>query len=150
MRKRVLLVFFIISLGFIAKGYASEGDDILGEWLTANNKSKVVIYKCGSRYCGKIIWLKEPIYKSSDPESGKAKRDRNNPNPARQNDSIIGLKLLWSFNYEDGAWENGRIYDPENGKTYKCIIKMQGNQLKVRGYIGFSLIGRTTLWQRVK
>lgn len=148
MNKKILLL--VLSAFFIIPNFllANSPDDIIGKWYTKDDKSIVSIYKCGSRYCGKIIWLKEPKYKADDRDAGQVKRDRNNPNASKKNDPILGLNLLWGFDFEDGVWENGRIYDPENGKTYKCIIRLNGNLLKVRGYIGFSLLGRTAVWRR--
>jgi hypothetical protein len=46
------------------------------------------------------------------------------------------------------SWSQGKIYDPKNGKTYSCKMTLEGNELKVRGYVGFSLLGRTTVWTR--
>jgi len=65
---------------------------------------------------------------------------------------VIGLEILKNFVYKgDGVWHKGTIYDPDNGKTYKCKIRFGDDEsvLKVRGYIGFSMIGRTTEWRRV-
>jgi uncharacterized protein (DUF2147 family) len=57
--------------------------------------------------------------------------------------------MLWGFEYEgDNTWKKGRIYDPENGKTYKCKMKLEGATLKVRGSVG--PFGRTTEWTRVQ
>jgi uncharacterized protein (DUF2147 family) len=57
----------------------------------------------------------------------------------------MGLKVLRDFVFVgDNRWEEGKIYDPENGKDYSCILTLiDANTLNVRGYIGFSLIGRT-------
>jgi uncharacterized protein (DUF2147 family) len=57
---------------------------------------------------------------------------------------------VWDFVYDgEGVWEDGDIYDPKSGKTYSCYMKLQSmDKLKVRGYIGISLIGRTTYWTR--
>jgi uncharacterized protein (DUF2147 family) len=67
-----------------------------------------------------------------------------------RNRPIIGLTNVWGFTYKgDGVWEDGKIYDPKNGKTYDCVIKLKDNNtLSVRGYIGVTLIGRTDLWTR--
>jgi uncharacterized protein (DUF2147 family) len=62
--------------------------------------------------------------------------------------------LLKDFEFDGkDEWEDGKIYDPKNGKTYSCYIEFKDetkNLLKVRGYIGFSMIGRTTYWTRVE
>ena len=60
------------------------------------------------------------------------------------------LKVLKNFEYKgDGVWEDGKIYDPENGKTYSCKMTLRDSEhLDVRGFIGFSLLGRTENWTR--
>lgn len=76
--------------------------------------------------------------------------DKKNPDVAKQQAPIIGLSNLLGFTYKgNGAYENGTIYDPANGKTYQCEIKLEGDILKVRGFIGFSLLGRTEIWTRI-
>jgi uncharacterized protein (DUF2147 family) len=62
---------------------------------------------------------------------------------------IPGPPLLWGFKYKGAnKWEGGKIYDPNNGKTYSCKMTLEGNTLKVRGFVGISLLGRTTIWTR--
>ena len=123
----------------------SSADKILGTWLTEEGKSNVVIFKKEGKFYGKIIKLKEPM------ENDKEKIDKNNPEGHLQKRTIVGIQVLKGFAYEDGEYEDGTIYDPENGKTYSCVIKFtDSNTLDVRGYIGFSWIGRTTVWTRIK
>ena len=121
-----------------------EADTILGNWLTEGGKAVVEIYLCDGRYCGKIVGLKEP--KNPD---GTDKLDTNNPDPSKRNRKIIGLNIVWGFTYDgETRWVNGSIYDPDNGKTYSCKMNLENDKLKVRGYIGISLFGRTTVWTR--
>ena len=118
----------------------------MGIWLTEGGKSKVEITKDDGKYYGKIIWLKEPTR-----EDGTIKLDRNNEDESLRSRTIKGIKVLNDFEWDDDEFEDGTIYDPENGKTYSCVITFQNmNTLDVRGYIGFSLLGRTTVWTRVK
>lgn len=127
---------------------ADDPDAILGTWLTGSKKGHVQIYKQGNQYFGKIVWLKEPI----NPDTNKPKTDASNPNPSKRNQPLLGLVNLRGFEYEgDNVWEEGKIYDPENGKEYSCKMTLRDkNTLDVRGYVGISLIGRTDTWQRVK
>ena len=82
---------------------------------------------------------------------GKPKVDKNNEEESLRSRPVIGVPLLKGFEWDDDIYEDGTIYDPENGKTYSCEITFDGNdKLNVRGYIGFSLLGRTTYWTRVK
>jgi uncharacterized protein (DUF2147 family) len=64
----------------------------------------------------------------------------------------MGMINLWGFVYKgDNTWEEGHIYDPQNGKEYKCVITMKDkNKLNVRGFVGITLIGRTDAWTRSK
>jgi uncharacterized protein (DUF2147 family) len=137
---------------------AGDGDEILGLWATdpegEGGQAHIKIYAVGDTYAGKIVWLEEPVYPEGDPdgEAGEAKVDTNNPDPALQSRPIMGLELMRGFKYAGkGSWKKGTIYDPDNGKTYKCKVKIgDGGELKVRGYIGVSMIGRTSEWTRVE
>ncbi|MBD3669968.1 MAG: DUF2147 domain-containing protein [Gammaproteobacteria bacterium] len=132
--------------------HAETGDAhaIVGTWLTGDKTSRVEIKPCGDEYCGTIVWLEEPAYPADDEMAGEPKVDRNNPNESLQGRPILGLPMLEGFHYAgDGVWKDGTIYDPRNGKTYSCKMTLVDDKtLKVRGYIGFSLIGRTTVWTR--
>lgn len=125
-----------------------KADDILGTWLNEDEDAHVEIYKDGDLYFGKIVWLKNPI----DEETGEPKTDKNNPDPELAKRPTMGIKLLTDFEWdEDNEWDDGDIYDPKSGKTYSCYIIMEEyDLLKIRGYIGISLIGRTTYWTRVE
>ncbi|MEN9951207.1 MAG: hypothetical protein RLY85_1959 [Bacteroidota bacterium] len=124
------------------------GDEILGVWLTGSGNGKVEIYKKGNTYQGKIVWLKEP----TDPKTGKPKTDLLHPDKAQHSRPLMGLINIWGFSFDGKeTWDNGHIYDPKNGKEYKCIITMKDkNTLNVRGYIGITLIGRNDVWTRSK
>ena len=136
------IIFFVLLSAGIA--FAENPDAIVGEWYTAEGKSVVEIYKCGELYCGKIIWLKNP-----KTDEGKEKTDKKNPDESKRGNRLMGLEILSGFKYVgENSWKEGRIYDPKNGKTYSCKMKLDGSELKVRGYVGFSLLGRTTVWTR--
>ncbi|HRZ42474.1 MAG TPA: DUF2147 domain-containing protein [Bacteroidales bacterium] len=124
---------------------AWKGDDILGNWYTDQSKALVNIYKNKSDiYFGRITWQKNP----NEPD-GSPKLDKENPDQKLRKNPILGLLILKGFKYEGDRWTDGTIYDPDNGKTYKCTITMENrNTLFVRGYVGISAIGRTTTWNR--
>ncbi|MBM3351137.1 MAG: DUF2147 domain-containing protein [Betaproteobacteria bacterium] len=69
---------------------------------------------------------------------------------ARKGKRIIGMTIVEGIKFKEGNYEGGEILDPENGKTYRCKMKLDetGNKLEVRGYIGISLIGRSQFWTR--
>lgn len=148
MRPRLLLCLLGVALLFGAAAppvLAVDKDAILGQWYTAEKKALVAIYACGERYCGRIVWLKEP----RNPD-GTEKVDTNNPDPSRRHAPIVGLRLVSDFSFDgQKGWKGGKIYDPENGKTYSCkMVLAEEQRLKVRGYIGVSLLGRTQTWTR--
>ena len=140
------IAFLLMSFTLQAQ---DDADKVVGVWLNGEGTGQIQIYKTTSgHYAGKIIWLKEPI----DPDTGKPKLDKRNPDKSKRNEPTLGLINMHGFKYDadDKEWENGRIYDPKNGKDYACKMSMSDiNTLKVRGYIGISLIGRTDTWTRV-
>lgn len=143
-------LLFIPLMIFSVFTQAAEEGDILGVWVTENAKSHVEISKCDAGLCGRIIALKEELYPADDEMAGQKKTDRNNPDKSKQSNPIIGLQILKGFSFDGSdVWEDGEIYDPNNGKTYKCKMTLEDQKnLKVRGYIGFALLGRTTQWSR--
>jgi len=150
--KTVIAVVFITLISMASSALGEEADPILGLWNTPENKSKIEIFKCANKYCGRIAHLKEPNYPPDDKEgmAGQLKVDRNNPNSALRTRPLLGLQLMEGFIHSAGnVWEGGMIYDPDNGKRYRCKMTLSSpNRLDVRGFIGFSLIGRTSIWTR--
>jgi uncharacterized protein (DUF2147 family) len=142
--KSLLLLLAIFS-GISA--YSSNNPDaILGIWSNSSNRGHIQVYKQNGQYFGKIIWLLKPLDKNNLP-----KVDKNNPDKNLQSKPLLGLVLLRDFKYKDDEWVNGKIYNPEDGKEYKAYMKLKDNQtLFVRGYIGFSFIGKTETFHRVR
>jgi uncharacterized protein (DUF2147 family) len=139
-------ITLLVAMTFSFAASAQKADAILGSWLNPNGEDHILIYKKGSKYFGKLDWIKHP-----NDEDGKPKTDKNNPDKAMQSRPDLGLELLKDFTFDgDDVYEDGTIYDPKNGKTYSCKMTLQGNNLKIRGYIGISLFGRTEVWTRVK
>lgn len=132
-----------------AFGFAQEdADKLVGVWEPSHGKAKVKIEKIGNKYYGKIVWLKEP----NDPETNEPKVDRNNPDESMRSKPLRGYRILKDFVYTDkNEWSEGTIYDPENGNTYSCTIKMtDDNTIEIRGFIGVSALGRTDIWKRLQ
>jgi uncharacterized protein (DUF2147 family) len=138
--------FIVFTFLFSFNTYSqNKADDITGIWHTVGKESaKIQIYKSGEKYYGKIIWLKNPI------ENGKQKVDINNPDKEKRSNVILGLVMLTDFKFDgDDEWKNGDIYDPESSKTYSFYMYLKDkNTLKVRGYVGVSMFGRTETWTR--
>jgi len=128
----------------------APSDAILGLWYTEDDQSMVEITEQDGEYRGRIVWLQEPYYTGPDAEPNDIALDANNPKPGNQEEPVMNLPILWGFTYDesDAEWVDGKIYDPEKGKTYSCQMEIEGDTLKVRGYIGAPLFGRTTEWVR--
>lgn len=137
MKAILTLGIFLISLNF----FSQNGDALIGTYMTDKNEGMVEITKKDNKYYGKLIWTKTP-----------GKLDSNNPDKKQQTDKLAGKEILKAFVFDGkDLWHEGTIYDPKNGKTYSCKINRdeKGN-LNVRGYIGVSMLGRTTFWVKVK
>lgn len=153
MKKRSLfLVFSLIMLLANAPAFAAGPDDILGVWLNQEKDANIEIFRCGEKYCGKVVRLKDPHYPegSKDGVPGTPKLDHNNPNPELRKAPVIGLQIVHDFAFAgDNRWKGGKVYDPKNGKTYSGKMTLVSpNELHLRGFIGISLIGRTAVWSR--
>lgn len=145
MRSIAIIAAMLALAGPPADDPAVEATSILGTWLTKDGKAHVEIYQCGDLYCGKIVWLSEPI------ENGQPKRDKENPDEALRFRPLIGLVLVRDFSYEgDATWSGGRVYDPESGDEYQGKMTLQDLMtLDLRGYVLLPLFGRTETWTRV-
>ncbi len=145
MKKSILILsILLISITSFSQTNSKE-NSLVDTWVTEENKSNIQIVEKDGKFYGRIAWLKEPTY-----EDGTKKIDKNNPKEKHQADPLIGLWILKGFTYSgENKWEEGTVYDPENGKTYSCEINMTDKDtIEVRGYIGISLIGRTSVWKR--
>lgn len=136
--KKLFAVLCLFFLGLVM-GSAQDANALLGLYLTEGGKAKVRIDKEGDKYVGTLVWTARANVK-----------DSKNPDEAERSKPIVGKRILRGFVYSGkNVWEKGTIYDPESGKTYSCKITRQDDgSLKVRGFIGVSLLGRTSVWTK--
>ena len=119
---------------------AQQAGNILGRWLTQPGDGIIEITRAADNtYQGTIIGGNAPH-----------RVDEHNPDPAHRQQLLLGQVILKDMHEEgDGALAGGTIYEPDTGRTYKCRIEaLDHNRLKVRGFIGFSLLGRSQVWTR--
>lgn len=131
MMKRMILSFALAMIAWM--GYAQ---DIKGKWLTEAGDAQVEIYESNGKMNGKIVWL----------EKGPDTKDVHNKDEKLRSRKLMGVNILSGLTKKEDKWEGGRIYNPKNGKNYKCAIWLDGDKLKVRGYIGF--LYETQTWKR--
>ena len=133
----------IFMLAPLAAVYAQ---DVVGKWKLEDGSAIVEVYQEGDVFNGKIVWLKNPTEADGSPAV-----DSNNPDAKLRSRQLIGLNMLSGLKQKGGEYSGGSIYDPGNGKTYNCSMKVEGDTLKVRGSLDKrGLLGRTMDWFRVK
>ena len=139
--------FFILSCFFLFLSSVafsqSYADAILGKWKSEDGKTVVEIYKSGNEYKGKIVWLAVP-----NDGSGNPRTDLENPDPKKRSRPLMGLTVLYHLYYEDGYWQDGEIYNSQNGETYDVDVWLEGKDtlnLKVYWYF----MHETQTWKKL-
>jgi uncharacterized protein (DUF2147 family) len=148
MNLRIATVFLLLAGAACATARAeSWGGGISGLFLTVDGGAQVSVSKApDGTYSGKIVWLRDD----------KDRLDKNNPDPTRAVERVLGLVILKGFraNDETRRWEGGTIYDPKNGKTYDGYIWRDPDRpgtLFLKGYVlGIRWLGRSTTWTEEK
>ena len=126
---------------------AVENDSPVGKWRTFDDKtgrarSIVEITEENGELTGKVLEVLEspqgphPLCK---PCAGE-----------RKDQPVEGMTILWGAKKNGASWDDGEILDPENGKIYRVTLTVlgTGQKMRVHGYIGFYVIGRSQIWQR--
>lgn len=125
----------------------AQSQTVLGKWKTIDDetgsaKSIVEIYEKNNKVYGHVLQILEKGKENKICESCKGDK---------KNKPIKGLVIIEGLSKDGNTWEGGTILDPKSGKEYKCNLSLENaNKLKVRGYVGFSLLGRTQYWTRVE
>lgn len=139
-------IFYILTL-FISMGIYAQNQSVIGKWKTIDDvsgqaKSIVEIYEKSGKFYGKVIEILDEVNR---------KRVCTNCTGTDKNKPILGMIIIKGLSKDGLEYNDGKILDPKNGKLYKCYITLEAkDKLKVRGYIGISLFGRTQYWYRVK
>lgn len=146
LKQAVMKRIITIAIALIAGLSGASAQDILGKWKLDDGTAIVEIIRNGNVYDGKIVWLEELTDKNGAPV-----RDDKNPDKSLRSRELMGLKMLIGLKDLGEEYGQGQIYDPGNGKTYHCSMKVQGDVLKVRGSLDKKgLLGRTMDWFRVQ
>ena len=141
------IIFSIIALLMpLGAAFAQGKPNVTGKWKLDDGSAIVEVYQQGNVYNGKIVWLAEPTEADGTPA-----KDLNNPDKSLRSRQLIGLNMLSGLKKSGNEYKEGKIYDPGNGKTDNCSMKLEGDVLKVRGSLDKrGLLGRTMDWFRVK
>jgi len=145
-----LLVLSALVGAFSTSALAGAAEHkIQGLWVDNKDPNRqkfaVMVEDCGSKVCGSLYWLKKPVS-----ANGLPKRDKHNPNEALRDRPLCGLQILTGFQpANDALWQDGEIYNPDDGLTFSSTMKLSPEgTLKIRGYVGISLFGKTLEWVR--
>ncbi|MDA0654028.1 MAG: DUF2147 domain-containing protein [Proteobacteria bacterium] len=142
----VAVVLLATTVGDAAAQEPEARDAALGQWITEGGLSRVEVYGCGDALCGRIVWLEEPLETDGTP-----KVDDENEDEALRARPLMGLEIIAGFEPDGrpGRWRNGTIYNPEDGKTYRCMMRLADDgTLIVRGYVLLPILGRSQTWTR--
>jgi uncharacterized protein (DUF2147 family) len=138
-----------LALAGLAVSATAAPAAVFGVWATEKHDAHIELHGCGGLVCGRIVWVKTPTKANGEPE-----RDDNNPDPALRQRPILGLPLIWGLAPVAGApgrYEGGKVYNPEDGRTYGAEITLLGDgRLRMRGYFGIPLLGGSEIWTRVR
>jgi uncharacterized protein (DUF2147 family) len=146
MKARQFVSILLLGLFFSVYSASAQVENaILGTWYNTEKTAKVDIIKNGSEFLGKISWLQTPTV------DGKPATDKQNSDPKLRTRPLMGMTILNGLKYSGEYWKSGQIYDPNTGKTYSCELKLKSPEiLEVKGYLGFSFVGRTVEWTKAK
>ena len=141
--KKIIIILLFASFGFPL--FSQINADVLGEWLNAEKDAVITLFEENETVSGKITWMEYP-----NDYNGNPKIDPLNPVEKLRSRARMGMVMMSGFAYdEDNVWDNGELYDPKKGKTYSGMMTLKdANTLDLRGYIGFSFIGRSSTWTR--
>ena len=141
--------FHALALSLTALAASAVGADLtspVGTWRTiddksGNTRSIVRIYEEGGELFARV---------EKDLTAGEATTVCTRCKDERKDQPLVGLVFMRHMKLDDGEYRGGDILDPDNGSVYKCKLRLEdnGRKLKVRGFIGFSLFGRTQTWER--
>jgi uncharacterized protein (DUF2147 family) len=144
-----LLVAFALTAPARGAPEPAGTDAVRGPWVDhrEGDKRKVAVWieDCDGLLCGRIYWLKKPLSAGGNP-----KRDQRNPDAALRDRPLCGLRILTDFRrVKESTWSAGHIYNPNDGRTFSSTISLEHDgSLRIRGYVGLSLFGKTVEWVR--
>lgn len=122
---------------------------IAGCWIPESGDAVVALETRDGRVTGRIVGMEDPVFTAEEGlgTPGEARRDLNNPEPALRTRLMAGLAIVADLEQDGDVWKNGSIYDPESGNTYSARAEVdRDGLLRLRGYVGTPLFGRTTKW----
>jgi len=137
----------LLSTWLAATPLGAQSSTPVGVWLHDNKRIEIAIAPCGETLCGTLVWLKRP-----NDAQGLPLVDQKNPNSALRTRPLLGLTVVDGLRRTgENTWENGNIYDPDDGSSYTVSMSMlDDGSLRMRAYILTPMLGKTFVWTRMR
>ncbi|MFK7972017.1 MAG: DUF2147 domain-containing protein [Bacteroidia bacterium] len=137
----------ILLLSLLGGALHAQDCNVCGLWYPEDNhNSTVEIYVEDGELKGKVYWMNNPNLANGEPIL-----DSLNKSDELRNRPVVGMVFLYGFEKDGDAWENGKVYNSQNGKIYSAEIKLTNEgKLKLTGYIGITLLGKSVYWDKVE
>jgi uncharacterized protein (DUF2147 family) len=133
-----LLLQLLLAMQVAVVSAAAQNHGVIGTWREPGG-AVIVIALCGGDLCARLAHL----------PTGAPTRDVNNPDQSLRARPLCGLSIGQGFHSSDQDHASGgKLYDPKSGKTYSGSMVSSGEELRLRGYVGFKAFGRTEVWHR--
>lgn len=134
-------LFWAVLIGLFPISAQANHSDVFGLWLSEAKDGHIQISDCGDGTpCGALVWI--------DPETADTTLDARNKDRNLRTRPLLGVPIIWGYKRSKNGWKAGKIYNPEDGKTFRSSVKQHSeNSLKVKGCLGPLCI--TNIWTRV-
>jgi uncharacterized protein (DUF2147 family) len=139
-----LTVFLMLATTTGLRAQTTESA-IVGRWESDEKDVRMEFFKEGDQYKARLLWGNRVV----EADGKTSKKDTQNPDKSLRSRDILGAVTLNGLKWDGKSeYADGKIYDPPSGKTYTCKAWLENDKLHLRGYLGFSLLGKTVVWHR--
>ncbi|MGB1237983.1 MAG: DUF2147 domain-containing protein [Pseudomonadales bacterium] len=143
--KTLILSFTLLLTSTMVLASAAP-DNIIGRWQSEDKEAIFEFYKHGEHYASKLVYGKQVV----EADGKTSKKDIHNPDPSLRDRDILGIVNIQGLTYKNARYSAGKIYDARTGKLYDCKVEIKEGALYLRGYLGVSWLGQTSVWHRLE
>ncbi|MCA0233123.1 DUF2147 domain-containing protein [Runella sp. MFBS21] len=141
-------LFILATLLLLHSEKSITAEQIIGKWMSEDKDIAVEIFKKNNSYSAQVIWF------LCDPKTPEMRsfKDIENPDPKLRNRPWLGMLVVNDLKFDGKSeWKDGNIYDPNSGRTYKSVVRLQSpDRLIVRGYWGIELFGKSLTFNKIQ
>jgi uncharacterized protein (DUF2147 family) len=141
------LAQLIVAITAMATLAQTPAAGLEGTWLTEDASAKISFERCADALCGRLVWLRDP----NDAETGGPIRDKNNPDPTKRNQPLLGIEIFSQIQPVGSTKWRAKAYDAENAKIYDVTLELRPpDRLALIGCGLWGMICRTEVWTRTR